>query len=154
MMFALVPDDPFDEKILSAGNFIYFDNVRFIGGDKNLQLTDNSFEIWTSTVWEYTDQMHNVEALMKKSDDAYHGSFALKMSTQNVEWDEEDKELDTDASLNLWGELSYIRVGDDWEPRITGGIEFPERRDTLVFYYKYTHPQNVVDTAEVSLRFA
>jgi hypothetical protein len=159
MMFALVPDDPFVEKTRTSGNYVCFDNARFVGGDNNLQLTDNSFEDWTARVLEYTSEMFEIEALVEKSDDAYDGMYALKMSTQNSGWYEddehpEDNQVYFDGRLFLWGARTGIQVGeDDWEERYLGGIGIPARKDTLIFYYKYMHPKQVVDTANVGITF-
>jgi len=88
LMFALASGDPMVEELRTDGNEVYFDNVRF-NGTNNLQLPDNSFESWTSKVVNYTTEMQNIRVLCEKSDDAYSGNFALKMTTQNVEWDDD-----------------------------------------------------------------
>jgi len=152
LLFVLVPIDPFVEMTRTEGSVIYFDHVRF-NGTNNLQLPDNSFEIWDSKTLVYTDQMTEMEALVEKSDDAYNGNFALKMTTRNATWDEEDNEIDKQAYLALWGIREHVRVGEDWEPRIVGGLPIPARKDTLVFYYKYIPETGVLDTAEVGLKF-
>lgn len=159
MMFAMVPDDPFIEgKMHTAGNYVCFDNVRFSGGDNNLQLPDNSFEDWTTKVLEYTEEMFEIEALVEKSDDAYNGMYALKMSTQNARWyvdeEEEYEEVNCDCQLWLWGYRTGVQVGEDnWEERYLGGLPVTERKDTLILHYKYMHPEQVVDTASVCIQF-
>jgi len=153
LMFALVPCDPFVEEIRTDGNEVYFDNVRF-NGTNNVQIPDNSFETWASKTQDYTAEMYNMRALCEKSDDAYSGNFALKMSTQNVRWNDEDDEVDMDNELTLWGKRDWVQVSkDDWEPRITGGLPVHARKDTLVFYYKYIPPAGVIDTASFCLIF-
>ena len=153
LMFAVVPCDPFVEEIRTDGNEVYFDNVRF-DGTNNVQIPDNSFEIWASKVQDYTEEMHYIRALCEKSDDTYSGNFAMKMTTQNVEWDDDDEEIDMENELNLWGKRDWVEVSNDvWEPRITGGLPVHARKDTLVFYYKYIPPAGVIDTAELSLCF-
>ncbi len=154
IMFAVVPCNPFIEEIRTNGNEVYFDNVRFNNGTNNVQLPDNSFEIWATIVQDYTAEMHNIEALCEKSDDAYSGNFALKMTTQNVEWDDDNNEINRDSYLTLWGKKDYVQVSKaDWEARITGGLPVQTRKDTLVFYYKYIPPAGVADTAVAGLRF-
>lgn len=154
LLFALIPGDPMvDELIRTDGNEVYFDNVRF-NGTNNVQLPDNSFESWTSIVREYMAEMHNIRALSEKSDDAYSGNYALKMTTVNVEWDEDNNEIDKDSELNLWGKSDYVQVSEEvWNARITGGLPVHARKDTLVFYYKYIPSAGVTDTAEVNLKF-
>ncbi len=153
LMFGVIPCNPFVEEIRTDGNEVYFDNVRF-NGTNNVQLPDNSFEIWASKVQDYTAEMHNIEALCEKSDDAYSGNFALKMTTINVEWEEDNNEIHRDSYLTLWGKKDYVQVSeDDWEARITGGLPVHARKDTLVFYYKYIPPAGVTDTAQVGLKF-
>jgi len=153
LMFAVVPCNPFVEEIRTEGNEVYFDYVRF-NGTNNVQIPDNSFESWASKVQDYTAEMKYIRALCEKSDDAYNGNFAMKMTTQNVSWDNSDNEIDMDNELCLWGKRDWIKVSKaDWEPRITGGLPVHARKDTLVFYYKYIPPAGVIDTAEVSLCF-
>ncbi|MCK4701269.1 MAG: hypothetical protein KAT38_13065, partial [Bacteroidales bacterium] len=93
--------------------------------------------------------MHNIEALCEKSDDAYYGNFALKMSTHKVEWDDIENEIDMGNELFLWGKEEYVQG----QKRITGGLPVHARKDTLVFYYKYIPPAGVTDTAELNLCF-
>jgi len=153
LMFAVVPCDPDVEEPRTDGNEIYFDNVRF-NGALNVQIPDNSFEIWASKTQDYTAEMYNMRALCEKSDDAYSGNFALKMSTHNVSWDDDDDEIDMENELSLWGVRDWVQVSkDDWEPRITGGLPVHARKDTLVFYYKYIPPAGIGDTAELNLIF-
>lgn len=153
LMFAVAGCNPMVEEIRTDGNEVYFDNVSFNGAN-NVQIPDNSFELWTSKVQDYTTEMHNIEAHCEKSDDAYSGNFALKMSTQNVEWDENDNEIDKDSELFLWGKISWIQVSKaDYEARIAGGLPVHARKDTLVFYYKYIPSAGVADTAELNLLF-
>ena len=153
LLFALASCNPMVEEIRTDGNEVYFDNVRF-NGTNNIQIPDNSFEIWASKTQDYTTEMHYIRALCEKSDDAYSGNFALKMSTQNVRWDDDDEEIDMENELNLWGKRDWVQVSKaDWEPRITGGLPVHARKDTLVFYYKYIPPAGVIDTAELSLCF-
>ena len=153
LMFAVVPCDPNVEEPRTDGNEVYFDNVRF-NGTNSLQIPDNSFENWVSIVQDYTTEMYNIEALCEKSGDAYSGNFALKMTTQNVEWNDDDDEVDMENELSLWGKRDWIQVSKaDWEPRITGGLPVHARKDTLVFYYIYIPPAGVIDTAELNLFF-
>ena len=153
LMFAVVPCDPFVEEIRTDGNEVYFDNVRF-NGALNVQIPDNSFESWASKTQDYTAEMKYIRALCEKSDDAYSGNFALKMTTQNVRWDDDDDEVDMDNELNLWGKRDWVEVSPDYhEPRITGGLPVQTRKDTLVFYYIHIPAAGVIDTAEVSLCF-
>jgi hypothetical protein len=153
LMFAVVPCDPNVEEPRTDGNEVYFDNVRF-NGTNTLQIPDNSFEIWATNVQDYTAEMYNIEALCEKSDDAYSGNFALKMTTINAEWDEEDDEIDRDSYLNMWGKKEWVQVSKaDWEARIIGGLPVHARKDTLVFYYKYVPSAGVTDTAGVGLVF-
>ena len=138
IMFALVPDDPFVDKIRTAGNFICFDNARLVGGTNNTQIPDNSFEDWTSIHMDYTAEMKEISALVEKTDDAYNGTYAMKMSTQNAQWYEgkgegDESGIDRDATLTLWGKREYIKVDDNWEGRNIGGLPISERKDTLVF---------------------
>jgi hypothetical protein len=154
LMFAVVPGDPMTEESMTPGSEVYFDNVRF-NGTNNLQLPDNSFEEWALLSLDYTAEIKIIEALCEKTTDAYNGDFAMKITTQNVEWDAQDNEIEKDSRVTLWGSLNYVQVGEDqWEPRITGGLPVHARKDTLVFYYKYIPPDGVTDTAQVSLRFA
>ena len=153
LLFAVAPCNPMVRELRSDGNEVYFDNVRF-NGVSNVQLPDNSFESWTTIVQDYTAEMHNIEALSEKSDDSYSGNFAMKMSTRNVEWDENYNEIDKDSELILWGKKDYVQVSKaDWEPRYTGGLPVHTRKDTLVFYYKYIPSTGVTDTADVGLKF-
>ena len=153
LMFAVVPCDPFVEEIRTDGNEVYFDNVRFNGAN-NVQIPDNSFESWASKTQDYTAEMKYIRALCEKSDDAYSGNFALKMTTQNVRWDDDDDEIDMENELSLWGKRDWIEVSpDNHEPRITGGLPIHARKDTLVFYYIYIPPTGVIDTAELNLIF-
>jgi hypothetical protein len=153
MMFGLIPCNPWIDEIRTAGNEIYFDNVRF-NGTNNLQLPDSSFESWTTLVQDYTEEMHNVEALSAKTDEAYNGNFALKMSTQKVSWEENENTIRMRAQIVLWAEKEYIQVSEnDWEAKIHGGLPIHARKDTLVFYYKYTPAVGVIDTAAVNLKF-
>jgi len=154
LMFAIVPIDILVEEIGTDGNEVFFDNVRFSGGTNNLQLPDNSFESWASKTQDYTVEMKYIRALCEKSDDAYSGNFALKMTTQNVRWDDDNDEIDMDNELNLWGKRDWVEVSpDNHEPRIIGGLPVQTRKDTLVFYYIYIPAAGVIDTAEVSLCF-
>lgn len=155
LMFAIVPCDPMTEGIHTAGNVVYFDNVRF-NGSNGIQIPDNSFEDWTDITLDYSNEMHNIEAGIEKSGDAYYGDYALKMMTQNVSWykDGEDEGMNMGTLLTLWGSINWIRTGeDDWSERLVGGLPVESRKDTLVFYYKYIHPEGVVDTAQSALIF-
>lgn len=154
MLFALTSDDPFEEKIRTDGNVVYFDNIRFNGAN-NVQIPDNSFESWGSITKEFTDEMYDIRANVEKSTDAYNGDFALKMSTQKVNWDEQNAQVDYDSRLTLWGSQDWINTGgDNWEVHLVGGLPVEERSDVLVFYYKYEPMAGVIDTASVALKFS
>ncbi len=158
LMFVMIPSGVDDAKPATAGNEVYFDNVRF-NGESNVQIPDNNFEDWTPINIEYTAQMTEIRALVEKSDDAYNGTYAMKMSTRNARWYESEKEgdesgIDRDCSVTLWGFRDDIKINDTtWMDRIIGGLAIPARKDTLVFYYKYMHPDQVFDTASVGLMF-
>jgi len=155
---ALVSSDPEGTEPTTAGNELYFDNLR-LNGSNNLQIPDNSFEDWTTRVLDYTEEMSEIEALVEKTDDAHDGTYAMKMSTQNARWYEgkgegDESGIDRDATVTLWGFRDYIRINDTtWEDRTIGGLAIPARKDTLVFYYKYMHPNSVLDTASAGLKF-
>ncbi len=154
MLFGLVSGDPFVEEIRTDGNVVYFDNIRF-NGTNNVQIPDNSFESWESVTKDFTEEMYNIRANVEKSTDAYNGDFALKMSTQEVEWEEQDLQMDYDARLTLWGRQDWINTGgDNWEVHLVGGLPVAERSDVLVFYYKFEPMAGVIDTASAVLKFS
>lgn len=155
LLFGLVSTDPFVEEIRTDGNVVYFDNIRF-NGSNNVQIPDPSFENWTRKTKEFTSQMYNISADVEKSTDAYKGDYALKMTTHRVDWNESEQQVQMDAQLSLWGSLewTYNSADDRYDANITGGLPVDEREDTLVFYYKYQPPTNVLDTASVNLHFS
>ncbi|MBN2745302.1 MAG: T9SS type A sorting domain-containing protein [Bacteroidales bacterium] len=138
MIFAVVSSDPDRNPV--DGSWITVDDVRL----DNVSFPNSDFETWIT--YSYDDPLYwgtyNFASVMfpppyvQKSTDAHHGSFALKITTQFI-----NNNQDT---------LAHVTNGNIMSDDFSGGMPTFASPRKITGYYKYTPVGN--DSALIAIR--
>jgi len=128
-----------DDSSIFAGSVLYVDDISFSNGITNIPNAD--FESWVASTYEEPDDWFTYSFMnmflpnpaVEKSNDAYSGSYAIKVKTQIIDGD-------------TLGFFSNDDIRDSW----FGGQPVTGNPFKLTGYYKYTPVGN--DTAVVGLQ--
>ncbi len=140
----------------NPGNWIIADNISLVSGTSSSLIPNGDFENWTPATREDVENWDNLstyipintQSYCSKSSDKNNGSFAVNIST-------------TELEINVnFKPVSYITTGefilDNLKAAKTiakGGFKVTSNPDSLSFYYKYDNINNENDRALIQVSF-
>jgi hypothetical protein len=125
------------------GSTLTIDSVSFTGGVSQPALLNGDFESWQSETLYRPFGLYTQEKGTKRTTDAYAGSYAAELST----FSGYEKNVPSARSAQI-STGYYVNSCSCMK----GGYPFSNKKDTLVFYYKYT-PTIATDSATITLNF-
>jgi hypothetical protein len=132
-----------DKSKAKPGSTLFIDSVSFTGVVSQPAMLNGDFESWQSETFYRPFGLYMQEGGTKRTTDSYAGTYAAELTTF----------LGSENSLPVArsGQLAtgyYVNSCSCMK----GGYPFVNKKDTLVFYYKYT-PTIATDSIAVSLQF-
>lgn len=151
VIFGAASSDFFNDIAIN-GSMIQLDSISFTGITAQPSQMNGSFENWqTAPVakpaggWNMLNVGENGEGI-RRSTDAFNGTYALELRTM----------LMIDMLGELYAEPAQISLGEldcNLGPCVlNGGIPYNQKKDTLIFRYKYSSG-GPVNEAYVKLHF-
>lgn len=133
-----------------AGSVLVLDSVSFTGVSSQPSLMNGDFELWQSHTIEIPDQWHPLntnfqETGVYQTADAYDGNFALELKT--FLGNRENQPAAQPGAIST----GYFPPNCNGSCAELGGYPFTNKKDTLVFFYKYSPSGS--DNAFVNLLF-
>jgi hypothetical protein len=137
VIVAAVSSNAFNEDAPRIpGSFLMIDELGFSGTGITQTIPNGNFETWTTeSVDELIDWEYYSREGVKRTTDAYKGTYAVELTTMDF----------GDGNISNAG----ITSGSTSQSGSSGGDPFSATADTLVFYYKFI-PQGP-DSAQVMI---
>ncbi|HXP49671.1 MAG TPA: hypothetical protein VN922_06955, partial [Bacteroidia bacterium] len=131
----------------APGSIFEVDSMTFTGIATQPKDFDGDFENWTNDTiftllgWNVSQ---NGDSLPMRTTDAHAGKYAVELTTAY-------NNCNSCSSNVRQTEITTGKVNNHSSP--TGGLPYTLQKDTLEFFYKYSSPKNLGDSAYVSLFF-
>lgn len=151
-LLVITSANPFGSGNISSNGWIIYDYIRFGGAGITQQIPNTDFEQWTSITKEdlsswYTENEDLLRdgkpANAVKTTDAYHGTYALQITT-DYRFDNKNNQYDYKRQVQNFQYTQTYKIG---------GAKYEGNNiDTLIGFYKYT-PVAGGDTGDVYCEF-
>jgi hypothetical protein len=120
-----------------AGSVLKLDSVYFTGVSSQPDQMNGDFELWQSQSFNFPTQWHLISGSEQEtgvflSNDAFSGNYAVELKTFS------GSKNNHPAAQGAAISTGYYPTNCNSNCYMRGGFPFTNRKDTLVFFYKYT----------------